>query len=119
MGKLRNPPETRRKRSRLVNEELSDALSAVDYECKLSTDVFGGGALTYGKIFNMLAAFKKKHRHERRPLQIVKVDFTACFDRIRQDKMVEILEKVSLIFFKINTFKRAFELFLGSQCRQT
>ena len=77
-----------------VNQQLQSVQSVLTYECKKSPELLGGGVRDYGDIFKMLTSFKEKHRRDRRPLFVVRLDLTRCYDRMNQDKMLEILDKV-------------------------
>ena len=57
-----------------------------------------------GEIFKKIISFKNKHKNDRRRLYVVRLDFTKCYDRINQDKLLEILEKVAIIYFTCTYF---------------
>ena len=79
---------------RSVNQLLTHIESALWYEREQFPGLFGGGVMDYGEIFEKLACFKEKHKKDRRPIYFVRLDFTKCYEQMKQDKMLEILEEV-------------------------
>ena len=79
---------------RSVNQLLTHIESALWYEREQFPGLFGGGVMDYGEIFEKLTCFKEKHREDTRPIYFVRLDFTKCYEQMKQDKMLEILEEV-------------------------
>ena len=50
--------------------------------------------MDYGEIFHKISSFKGIHKGDGRCLHVVRLDFAKCYERINQDKMLEILEQV-------------------------
>ncbi|XP_028417491.1 telomerase reverse transcriptase-like [Dendronephthya gigantea] len=89
-----NPPEGYPHEERSVNEMLTFVDSVLTYECRRCPELLGGCVMDYGEIFRKLSAFKESHRSEQRPLIVVRLDFSKCYDRFDQKKMMEILKEV-------------------------
>ena len=80
---------------RSINQMLTEIKSVIGYECEQRPELQGGGVSSLGEVFEKLASFKENLGSDRRPLYFVRLDFTKCYDRINQDKMLDIMEEVS------------------------
>jgi hypothetical protein len=80
---------------RSVNQLLSRVDSALQYERKQCPGLFGAGVMDYGEVFEKLTSFQEKQWNNTKRLYVVRLDFTKCYDRVNQDKMLEILEEVA------------------------
>lgn len=89
-----NPAEGFPYQPRSVNQMLTFVESVLTYERRRFPELLGGAVMDYGEIFSKLSTFKESHMSEQRPLMVVRLDFTKCYDRIDQKKIMEILEEV-------------------------
>lgn len=77
-----------------LNQKLENLKSVLSYECKKSPELLGGAIWDYGDLVEKLRSFKEKHSRDTRPLFVVRLDLANCYDRIHQDKVLEIVEEV-------------------------
>ena len=94
LGAKINPSDSFPYQPRSVNQLLSNIESVLGYERQRSPELLGAAVLDYGEIFHKISSFKGMHKGDGRCLHVVRLDFTKCYERINQDKMLEILEQV-------------------------
>lgn len=77
-----------------VNQVLQNAFQVLSFERSRNSALLASGVTSQNEIYNKLKHFKKKLGNRSERFYICKVDIKACFDTIKQDVLLTVLEDV-------------------------